>query len=259
MNSQISLIIGGTSGMGLQTAIQLLEEGRNIMIVGREDGSMSKAKATLDDLLEAGEEQRVELVGCDLMDREQVARLSQRIDQELRHISQLVNAAGVFKPKPFVEHEQSDWDFYMELNRAMFFLTQAVVRNMERFGGGSIVNIGSMWAHQAIKATPSSAYSIAKAGMHAMTQHLAMELGEKNIRVNAVAPAVVVTPIYGAFIDPDKVEETLTDGFDAFHPLGRVGRASDIANHVTFLLSEQASWTTGAVHNVDGGVMAGRN
>ncbi len=251
MTNSESLIIGGTSGMGLETAQHLKADGRNVLVVGRQDGSMDSARDALDP--------DVELIACDLMDRDQVTQLIQRIEQEPRHIDQLVNAAGVFKPKPFTEHDQSDWDFYMELNRAMFFITQAVVRNMERAGGGSIVNIGSMWAHQAIKATPSSAYSIAKAGMHAMTQHLAMELGEKNIRVNAVAPAVVVTPIYGAFIDPDKVEKTITDSFDAFHPLGRVGRPSDIANHVAFLLSDKAAWTTGAVHNVDGGVMAGRN
>ncbi|MDJ0686001.1 MAG: SDR family oxidoreductase [Alphaproteobacteria bacterium] len=251
MTSSVSVIIGGTSGMGLETAKQLKDEGRTVLVVGRKDTSMASAQDTL------GPD--AELVNCDLMDRDQVNQLIQRIEQESRHIDQLVNAAGVFKPKAFVEHDQADWDFYMELNRAMFFITQAVVRNMERAGGGSIVNIGSMWAHQAIKATPSSAYSIAKAGIHAMTQHLAMELGEKNIRVNGVAPAVVVTPIYGAFIDPDKVEETITDAFDAFHPLGRVGRPEDIANHVVFLLSDKAGWTTGAVHNVDGGVMAGRN
>ena len=259
MQGKICLIIGGTSGMGLETATKLLGEDESVMIVGREDASVETAKTHIVNELGEAALERTTFIVCDLMNREEVEMLSKRIEQEPRHINHLVNAAGVFKPKPYLEHDQADWDFYMELNRAMFFLTQAVVRNMDRFGGGSIVNIGSMWAHQAVKATPSSAYSMAKAGIHAMTQHLAMELGDKNIRVNAVAPAVVVTPIYGAFIDPDKVEDTITEGFSAFHPLGRVGRPTDIANHVTFLLSDNAAWTTGAIHNVDGGVMAGRN
>ena len=75
---------------------------------------------------------------------------------------------------------------------------------------------------------------------------------------NAVSPAVVVTPIYGAFIEPSKIEESLA-GFNAFHPIGRVGRSADIASTIGFLLSNDASWVTGAVWDVDGGVMAGRN
>ena len=97
----------------------------------------------------------------------------------------------------------------MELNSALFFITQAVAENMKNYGVGSIVNIGSMWAKQAIKATPSSAYSMAKAGLHALTQHLAMELAEHGIRVNAVSPAVVDSPIYGSFIEKDEIHETL--------------------------------------------------
>jgi NAD(P)-dependent dehydrogenase (short-subunit alcohol dehydrogenase family) len=133
-----------------------------------------------------------------------------------------------------------------------------VAKIMKDNGGGAIVNIGSMWAKQSIKATPSSAYSMAKAGLHSFTQHLAMELAEYNIRVNAVSPAVVVTPIYRSFIEETKIEETL-QGFNGFHPIGRVGRPEDIAKTIQFLLSNDSAWVTGSIWDIDGGVMAGRN
>ncbi len=247
---QIALIVGGTTGMGLATAQVLAERGITVQVLGRNAKRLEAAQAAV--------EGEVETVQVDLYDAAAVNKVIASIDQESRHVAYLVNAAGTFSPKPFVEHTEDDYDRYLLLNKATFFITQAVVRNMARNGGGSIVNVGSMWAKQAIKATPSSAYSMAKAGLHAMTQHLAMELAESDIRVNAVSPAVVETPIYETFIEPSQVHDAL-QGFNDFHPIGRIGQPRDVAAAIDFLLSSESAWVTGSVMDVDGGVMAGRN
>jgi NAD(P)-dependent dehydrogenase (short-subunit alcohol dehydrogenase family) len=251
-NATVALIIGGSSGMGRATAERLLKRGVGVHLVARDSKRLSKSKEELSSL------GSVRATGVDLYDQAAVDRFIATLRESDDHIKYLVNAAGYFSPLPFVEHSKEDYDKYHDLNRSTFFITQAVAQNMKTHGGGSIVNIGSMWAKQAIKATPSSAYSMAKAGLHSLTQHLAMELAEDGIRVNGVSPAVVLTPIYGAFIEPSKIEEEL-QGFNEFHPIGRIGQPDDVAATIDHLLSDKAAWITGVVWDVDGGVMAGRN
>lgn len=248
----IALIIGGSSGMGLESAKLLLKRNIKTVIVGR---NLEKLNQANDALSKFGD---ISTIQADLYKPDDIQHIMEFANSNSQHIKYLLNSAGYFKPTPFIEYENKDYDIYLELNRAIFFISQAVAKNMISYSGGSIVNIGSMWAQQAIKATPSSAYSMAKAGLHALTQHMAMELAEYNIRVNAISPALVKSTIFESFVDPKDMNETLAS-FNGFHPLGRIGQPADIAKVVNLLLSDETSWVTGAIWDVDGGVMAGRN
>ena len=248
--SKRALIIGGSSGIGKATAENLLNEGVEVHVVGTNNNKLEAFKAEANSNLFTHQ--------VNITNKQEVADLKETI-ASFDNLDYLVNASGIFGPKAFLDHTETDYDSYLDLNRGFFFITQSAAKKMSETSGGAIVNVGSMWAKQSVKATPSSAYSMQKAGLHSLTQHLAMELADYKIRVNAVSPAVVETPVYESVFGGKEEAHSALQDFHKFHPIGRNGKAQDIADTISFLLSDKASWVTGAIWDIDGGVMSGRN
>jgi NAD(P)-dependent dehydrogenase (short-subunit alcohol dehydrogenase family) len=253
-SNKVVLITGGGTGIGEATAKAFLNGGAKVVLNGRRQSVLSATAAVLDP---SGE--RIATVAGDIGRVETAQQLVQAALQRFARVDILINNAGIFKPTPFLDHRESDFDAYSNtILKGTFFAAQAAIVAMQQQGGGAIVNVGSMWATQAVEITPSSAYSAAKAGVHALTRNLAIEFAKDQIRVNAVAPAVVETPVYNSFLSPDQVAQVLPT-FNAFHPLGRNGQPQDVVEAILFLASDRAAWITGVVLPVDGGVTAGRN
>jgi len=251
-NGKVVAITGGSSGIGKTTAARFAAEGASVVINGRDKGKLEAVAREIDP-----RGKKVAVVAGDIASPATGAALVDAAVSRFGRLDVLVSNAGVFTPKPFLEATESEYEWYLDtILKGSFFAAQAAAKAM-RDKGGAIVQTGSMWAIQAIGATPSAAYSAAKAGVHALTRNLALELAAHRIRVNTVAPAVVETPVFNTFLSEEQVKQVLPT-FNAFHPLGRNGQPDDLASAILFLASDQAAWITGVVLPVDGGVTAGR-
>lgn len=250
LQGKIVVISGAGTGIGADAAKVMRSAGASVVLNGRRADKLEQVASSIDP---SGK--NVACVAGDIGDPEVSARVVKAALGRFGGIDVLFNNAGIFEPKPFLEVSQSDLSGYFNLMGGYFALTQHAVRNMKERGGGAIISIGSIWAMQGIGATPSSAPSMAKGGIHSLTRALAIELAPNRIRVNAIAPGVVETPLFDPLLTSDQLAS-----FNAFHPLGRNGQPDDITSALLFLADDATSgWITGVVLPVDGGVMAGRN
>jgi NAD(P)-dependent dehydrogenase (short-subunit alcohol dehydrogenase family) len=252
---KVVLITGGGGGIGKATARRLLEEGAaGVVLNSRRQEVLEAAKEEL-----GPSSERVELFAGDVSRPETAKAFVAAATQRFGGVDVLVNSTGIFRVKPFEEETEEDFEEALDSTlRPTFYVSQAAVPEMKKRGGGAIVNVGSMWAVDAIATTPTSAYSAAQAGRHALTKNLAIELAKDSIRVNTVALAFVETPAYERFMTPEEARAVL-DSVNAFHPLGRHGQPEDVVEAVLFLASEKAGWITGITLPIDGGVLAGRS
>ncbi|CAN7754472.1 SDR family NAD(P)-dependent oxidoreductase [Rhizobium sp. LjRoot258] len=163
-------------------------------------------------------------------------------------IDTLVNNAGIYIGKPFTEHTAEDYAAVMNVNMAGFYhITQLAIAEMEKRSSGHVVSVTASIGHAAISGVYSVLAAMTKGGLNAATKSLAIEYAKKGIRVNAVAPGIIKTPMHA----PETHE-----ALGALHPIGRMGEASDIANAILFL--DSAPFITGEILHVDGGQSAGR-
>lgn len=250
LKNKVVIITGGGTGMGADAARGFNEAGAKVVLNGRREDVLAKTALRLDP---SGK--NVLYVAGDIGNPETVQRVVQTAVERFGGIDVLFNNAGVFKPTSFLNVTHTELDDYFNLMRGYFALSQSVVPEMRKRGSGAIISIGSIWALQGIGATPSTAPSMAKGGIHSFTRALAIELASEKIRVNAIAPAVVETPLFDPLLSTEQLAS-----FNGFHPIGRNGVPEDITSAVLFLADESRSgWITGVVLPVDGGVTAGRN
>jgi NAD(P)-dependent dehydrogenase (short-subunit alcohol dehydrogenase family) len=253
-DDKVVLITGGGGGIGRASAKRFLEEGARVVLSGTRREVLEAAQADLDPSRE-----RTLIVPGQITSREQARALVAAAVERFGGVDVLVNSTGIFRPVPFEEQTEEHFEEALgSILRPTFWVSQAVVGALRARGGGAIVNIGSMWALDAIATTPTSAYSAAQAGRHVLTKNLAIELAADGIRVNTVALAFVETPAYERFMSPEEAQAVL-DSVDGFHPLGRRGQPEDVAEAVVFLAGDGARWITGTTLPIDGGVLAGRS
>ncbi len=250
---KVVVITGGGGGIGRAAAARFLDEGASVVLSSRRIEVLEAARLELD------ADDRIALVPADVSSPAAAAELIDTAVDLFGGVDVLVNSTGIFRVTPFLEQtEEQVEEALSSILRPTFYASQAAARAMVENGGGAIVNVGSMWAIDAISATPTSAYSAAQAGRHALTKNLAIELAGANIRVNTVALAFVETPAYERFMTAGQARDVL-ESVNPFHPLGRHGYPVDVVEAILFLAGARAGWITGTTLPIDGGVLAGRN
>ena len=240
------LITGASTGIGFAVARAFLDRGSNLVLNSRDSGRLEAAYEAL------GRPDNVVLVAGDVSDKAVGQQMVDAALEKFGRVDVLVNNAGVFSPKPFLDVEEADLDRYYAINlKGTYFTSQAAIPAMQAQGGGAIINIGTVLVDHALGGFPASAAVASKGAVHALTLQLAAEFGKDNIRVNTVAPGIVRTPIHAR----NGIENV--DDLAGLSLLNRVGEGEEAADAILHLAT--AKFTTGVVYPLDGGHTAGHH
>jgi 3-oxoacyl-[acyl-carrier protein] reductase len=240
---RVAVVTGGAKGIGRAIAIHLAAGGAKLVLAGRSEGPLEELKAEIQ-----GQGGEAVAVRADVAVEADVADLCQSALDAFGKVEILVNNAGVTRDGLLLRMSDADWDQVVDTNlKGAFHCTRAFARPMVRQKWGRIVNIASVVGLTGNAGQAN--YSASKAGLLGLTKAVAKELASRHITVNAVAPGFIETAM------TDALGETVRDGLMAQIPMGRLGKAEDVAQAVGFLCSEGAAYVTGQVLTVDGGMV----
>ena len=252
LNNKNAVITGGSDGIGLGIAKAFAREGANLLLIGKDPEKLQKAQQAL--LNEFGVQ--VHTLSADLSKTETVTEVVKDIEQLLSKVDILVNNAGLGKFVPFEQVDSTLYDAHFNLNvKAPYFLTQGLLPALVK-SKGNVINISSYFAHRMLPNRATTVYSATKGALNSFTKALAFEVGHLGVRVNAIAPGSISTPQFNRNLQaltPEK-QAAFETMVKEIYPLQHIGTPEDIAKACVFLASDNASWITGTVFAVDGGL-----
>jgi NAD(P)-dependent dehydrogenase (short-subunit alcohol dehydrogenase family) len=242
MKKQTVIVTGASSGIGKEIARYFLERGDNVVI---NSNTAEKLEIAYQEL---GGGSRLAMVAGNIAHKKTGEQLVATAIERFGFVDVLINNAGIFETKPFLEVDEAYLDRFLDTNlKGTFFTTQAVIPQMLKQHNGVVINIGTPMVYHALGGAPATAPISSKGAVHALTLQLAAEFGTRNIRVNTIASGVIRTPMHGEDADHSA----------GLHLLNRVGEVQDVAEMVYTVA--KSNFISGAIINVDGGMGAGHN
>ncbi|ASF44364.1 SDR family NAD(P)-dependent oxidoreductase [Capnocytophaga endodontalis] len=252
LNNKNAVITGGSDGIGLGIAKAFAREGANLLLIGKDPEKLQRAQQEL--LNEFGVQ--VHTLSADLSKIETVTEVVKNIEQLLPAVDILVNNAGLARFVPFEQVDNTLYDAHFNLNvKAPYFLTQGLLPALVK-SKGNVINISSYSVHRMLPNRAATVYSATKGALNSFTIALAFEVGHLGVRVNAIAPGNISTPQFNRNLQaltPEK-QAAFETMVKEIYPLQHIGSPEDIAKACVFLASDNASWITGTVLAVDGGL-----